>query len=300
VVIVGGKPDVEYGQWIVFARENDVWRARPDGSIVERIVDLPADAQVMGIAVSPDGSRLAYLEYYGEFSASNRVVLTGIDGSNPRTLVNTGGNGASGVCDFHPDGTHVMYWRDIAPGGGQNYELYEVSLDGLSDVNLTNHPNNEGCGSYSPTGDRITFASGTPFCSACGDIYTQNHDGTGRERIFDLAGDSDNTPIWSPDIAQILISSRYPGDQEDLYLIDPDGSNPIRLTSTFGVRERYKAWSPGGSRIVFERSNNLYLINRDGSGEVLFLENATRPDWGGSTPGFASIRDEGESTFVEF
>jgi len=46
-----------------------------------------------------------------------------------------------------------------------------------------------------------------------------------------------------------------PSDPADLFKIDPDGSDKVRLTDTDGIKHDHPAWSPDGTRIAFDRSN---------------------------------------------
>ena len=88
-------------------------------------------------------------------------------------------------------------------------------------------------------------------------------------------------PSWSPDGSQLVFSESMEaedgGTQSDLFIIDADGSNRRRLTSSL-ESDTYPKWSPDGSRIVFFRSSgrdsselhlgDLFAIRPDGSGEV--------------------------------
>ena len=80
------------------------------------------------------------------------------------------------------------------------------------------------------------------------------------------AGD-DWYPAWSPDGQRIAFMSDRDGNDE-LYVMDADGSNPTRLTQDAG-RDWYSAWSPDGQRLAFvsDRDGNaeIYVIAADGS-----------------------------------
>ena len=67
-------------------------------------------------------------------------------------------------------------------------------------------------------------------------------DGTNREHLTD--NDSlDTSPAWSPDGTQIaFVSDR--GGNYDIWLMNPDGTNPRNLTNTADQNEHYPAWSP--------------------------------------------------------
>jgi TolB protein len=80
----------------------------------------------------------------------------------------------------------------------------------------------------------------------------------------------DGDPAWSPDGKRIAFTSERDGDRE-VYVMNADGTNPVRLTTTAGFDEN-PSWSPNGTRIAFDsmRDGNLeiYVMNVDGSGVV--------------------------------
>ncbi len=69
-----------------------------------------------------------------------------------------------------------------------------------------------------------------------------------------LAKRNEHRPVYSPDGSEVIfmsMSDKTNGDWE-LYRMNSDGSNVIRLTSHQGW-DGYAVWSPKGEEIVFDR-----------------------------------------------
>lgn len=60
------------------------------------------------------------------------------------------------------------------------------------------------------------------------------------------------------------------GDQNGIYVINPDGTGLTALTmsSSPGALDSSPAWSPDRERIVFHRDADIYVMNADGNGQT--------------------------------
>lgn len=172
---------------------------------------------------------------------------------------------------------------------------------------------------WSPDGMRIAYRNPIPEEQG---IYVANPDGTEPIRLTD--GANDGWPTWSPDGTKIAFSStRYDssvgactssGDQDlgcptDIYVMDADGSNVTRLTTTSGS-EYQPVWSPDGTRIAFTHTletwvpTAVYVMDADGTDarQVSTHDGGSdfAPTWSpdGSQLVFASIRYEDWGIFV--
>lgn len=86
-------------------------------------------------------------------------------------------------------------------------------------------------------------------------LRTANGDGTNFQTV--TTNYYDLYPRWSPDESKLVYNSYA----DEVIMIDPDGSNPQNLGPGFGPM-----WSPDGNRLLFRRSDGVYIMNRDGSG----------------------------------
>jgi Tol biopolymer transport system component len=75
---------------------------------------------------------------------------------------------------------------------------------------------------------------------------------------------------WSPD-GRRLVAYGFPqleGGRFDVYTMDPDGTDLVRLTDDETV-ERQPSWSPDGTKIVFATGDgfdlDIYVMAADGS-----------------------------------
>ncbi|MFC1950794.1 hypothetical protein ACFLXN_00090 [Chloroflexota bacterium] len=155
--------------------------------------------------------------------------------------------------------------------GNEGYEIYRVHHNGTGLTKLTYNVSDKFDISWSPDGSKIAYVADD------GQIYLIGVHVSG---IIRLTNDTDNntTPTWSPDGTKIVyISYSAPGNNE-IYIIDADGSNQISLTGDYEISE-YKdlTWSPDGSRIAFLGSRfittigltyDLYCMDVDGSNLV--------------------------------
>jgi Tol biopolymer transport system component len=82
-----------------------------------------------------------------------------------------------------------------------------------------------------------------------------------------------------------FVSTRDGGD-DDIFVMNADGSSPVNLTPSSPDTDRGADWSPDGRRIVFASNrggnDNIWVMNADGSGLVQLTNSPNdeySPDW---------------------
>lgn len=221
-------------------------------------------------AWSPDGSRLA-------FARDAELWVSEAEATNGRHVSMADARIVEVV--WSPDATRIMYstmtWTDYfcaetmawianAEGGGS---------DRLS----------SGIGTaWSPDGTKVVVTRPENPIDACPptDIHLVAVDGS--EDPVVLAGEpaTEEGAVWSPDGTRVAFTSTRENNH-DIYLMDADGSNIVRLTDHPG-RDSDPAWSPDGERIAFmtNRDGNaeIYVVGTDGSNPINLTNH---PEWDG-------------------
>ena len=86
----------------------------------------------------------------------------------------------------------------------------------------------------------------------------------------------------------------------ELFLVNPDGSDPVNLTKTPNLNELYPHASPDGSKVCFVADEgtgdtavrNVYYMNIDGTGRTLVEKNARESCWTGDGSGIVYLKGE--------
>ena len=102
---------------------------------------------------------------------------------------------------------------------------------------------------YASRRTKIAFAS---LRNGNFDIYIMDGDGGNQRRITVNPG-VDRHPAWSPDGRKIAFVSNRNNvniDHKQIWVINADGKNPIRLTD--GMVDNYPDWSPDGTKILYD------------------------------------------------
>jgi Tol biopolymer transport system component len=262
---------------------------------------------------SGDGSSLIFQATRPGLTACDQIFTMDTDGSNVR-MVSTG-KGVTTCAYFFPQGDRILYSSTHEhspecpprPDYSQGYvwplhpfDIYTARRDGSDLRRIGSSSAYDAEATISPDGSRIVFTS-----TRDGDleIYTMNADGTDVRRLTNEPG-YDGGAFFSPDGSKIVYRARHPETPQelsdyrrllarnlirpsrlDIYVMDTDGSNRVRVTNN-GAANFAPYMHPDGRRIIFSsnmddpegRDFELYMINVDGTG----LERITRsPDFDG-------------------
>ncbi|HEU5039236.1 MAG TPA: hypothetical protein VFT84_00345 [Gemmatimonadales bacterium] len=126
--------------------------------------------------------------------------------------------------------------------------------------------------------DRLVLEDG-------GDLTVIAPDGTGRQAV-PTGGDIEQAmdAAISPDGHRVAFAGRRDG-RLDLFVMNVDGTERRQLTDDPAL-DRRPAWSPGGGRLLFDRTESaagsptvMILINSDGSGRKQLRVDAAAADW---------------------
>ena len=115
-----------------------------------------------------------------------------------------------------------------------------------------------------------------------GDLYTIPFSGGAATRITNGSG-FDGQPRFSPDGKSILFVSDRSGS-ENLYIINPDGTNIRPITRGPSQAFISPDWTPDGQYVIVSKSNDLWMYHKDG-GSGLRLTGQTAAPTGGAGPG---------------
>lgn len=68
-----------------------------------------------------------------------------------------------------------------------------------------------------------------------------------------------------------IVFVRGDNGSTEIYVMNPDGSNQVRLTND-GAADYQPAWSPDGKKIAFRSNARLWIMNADGSGRLPLVD----------------------------
>lgn len=196
-----------------------------------------------------DGGMFTANDNPGEYKDAISVEI--IQGSITRSV----------SCDINIFQDRILFLSNRNHEEEMIFDYYIMNSDGTDQEFLVSANIAEpGIPSCSPDGRRILFHDDE-------NINIFNVNGTWFS-IF-LAGRAAGEPSWSPDGTKIVFQSweHYPAE---IYIMDIDGSNLIRLTNNT-YYDDYPRWSPDGQKIVFisnrDGDNDIYIMNADGSNQ---------------------------------
>jgi len=192
----------------------DIFRARPDGSEVSLLTEVPGyDAEA---TVSPIGDRIVFTSMRdGDLD----IYSMNFDGSEVVRLTNA--LGYDGGPFYSPDGSKIVY-RAHHPTDPEAIEDYTSLLAG---------------GLIRPS--KL-------------EIWVMDADGSNKTPITDL-GVAAFAPFFHPSGEKVIFSTNYgdpQGREFELWMVDLDGSNQERITYSEGF-DGFPMFSPDGTTFVF-------------------------------------------------
>lgn len=199
------------------------------------------------------------------FTRNREIFVMNPDGTGVTQLT-------TGADAFGPsvsnDGRKILYEsrRESAP---DTKDIHMVNADGSGDVRLTMSSGHNGDASFSPDGTKIIFVSDrhNPG-SFLGKIYTMNLDGTGVALAWDQPGISGTQlPSFSRDGTKIIYNASAGNGtyENDIFQVNVDGTNFVNLTPGDGTDSRLPRYNAAGTKITFQCSAEVCVMDPDGS-----------------------------------
>ncbi len=242
------------GSQIAFSSDRDgnpeIYIMNADGSNVKRITNNPGEDN--SPTWSPDGSMIAFnTSRFG--GGSSEILRRNIEGGetwglNPTRLTfakDTHSANANNFISWSPDGLQIAFESDR---DRDDPEIYLVNaVDGTNMQRLTYTRALDEVPSWSPDSEQIIYSTDIDGEPQNGnyEVYIMNRDGSNKTRLTN-SPESDTYPSMSKDKKYIVFQSSRDGHPE-IYRMDSDGSNVVKLTNYTGEQPKSEREFPKGN-----------------------------------------------------
>ena len=173
---------------------------------------------------------------------SQQIYTMESDGTNQQRLTTSG---SAHSPRWSPDKTKIVFMHS-----GSIAVMYH---DGS---NLYLGPDGEDP-SFSNDGQQLVFRRSSG-------LYISDIDGSNATQI---TSGNDRAPAWHPSSDKIIFERTLPGENSDLWTVNKDGSNEIKLP-TSELDERAPKWSPDGTQVTFSYQTDAWVMDSDGTNRV--------------------------------
>jgi hypothetical protein len=174
-------------------------------------------------------------------------------------------------------GANGKIFFEQGPEGTPETDIYSIDPNGAGELDLTGGNGfSEERPNVSADGRHVVFQS---FRDKGWNVFSMNADGSGQ---VDLTNTEDPVinfePTWSPDGSKVAFMRQAAGEQ-DLWVVDANGTNAVDLTKSPGINETSPEFSPDGTKIVYistgpeaccgiHYNNDIWIMDADGSNQV--------------------------------
>ena len=212
------------------------------------------------------------------FFASDRadnnfeIYSVGGNGAQLRRLTRDDANDRGPVAS--PDGSLVAWQREIASASGsvESVEIWVMNADGTNPRAVVSNGSFNGTPSWMPDGTALVYAT---FVSGNWEIFRSPIDGAGPDVNLTENAYADQHPRVSPDGSRIAFHTNRNLNFE-IYSMAADGSDPVNLSAS-SADDRFPAWSPDGSTIVWSRfldNFDIWRMDADGGNQEVLVNSA--------------------------
>jgi Tol biopolymer transport system component len=234
-----------------------------------------AETQLWDPALSPDGTKIAYVAY--DDAHNQQVFVINADGTGETKLTSdinkkwgiAWGPDKIAYVSFGKDGLEKIFVMN--PDGTDNKQLIpDNTRQGRS---ADDKPPVWAAPSWSHDGRFLVYTSLDEKMDA--KLYMVNSDGTGKRAVF-------NDPVeqWSPSISpdgeNIVYASYNNRSKEELFIVDVNGTSKRQITFD-EIKKNYPIWGPDGTityvsyESLTSSGEKIFAIDQDGTNKRVFV-----------------------------
>ncbi len=277
------------GKHIFFSRGfQGIFRVDVAGSELQAIpanapMGTPSSPGYALPALSPDGTRLAFVARQGGQTRSAAIMVSALDGTGARRLTQDAEFNTHPA--WSPDGEEIAYIADgkltVMRADGTGGRLLAPSVEAVAAVP-----------EWSPYGSRIAFVGIQDDPIHRYAVYSVRPDGTELTNL----GATASVPLWSPNDSRIAFL--MPGDRSPwalvgevgFYTLDTFWDDLVKVWTLdkTGIWVDNLSWSPDGSAILFASARGeVVVVSLDIIAEEVLTDNGTLFDNRSRTAGSA-------------